>query len=170
MNQNEKTWQDRHIKRYIAIALGLSMLVFSLFVGFKRLLNPKLSWDYVGIVLILGFSGLLLINVLRIKLSEVYSDGIRIGNAPDNSYEKFRLKHKPILINWDDIKNIKIYGKDVSTALAPGAIDILLIKTKDNIKFESFIAQPKGFVKALKSLNKHHLLSKDSKYRDTTKK
>lgn len=164
MNKNKRIWQDRHIKKYIYILLSFSMFITFLVIGFKKLINPELSLEYFSIILILAFSLLLLINILRVRLSFIAFDGIRIGSAVDNSYERFRLKQKPTLIKWDNIKNIKIYGKDVSTALAPGTIDMLLVKTKDNIKFESFIAQPKDFVQTIKNLKKDYLFAKDSKY------
>ncbi len=162
-------WRDIHIKKYIYIAICLGMFITFTFLGHNNLLNPEISLDYFSLILILIFSGVLLINILRIKLSAIYVSGIRIGNAPDNSYEKFRLKQKPLLILWGNIKEIKIYGKDVSTALAPGIINLIRIKLNTGQIYECFIAQPKGFVKTLKDLNKHHLLTKDSKYREILK-
>ncbi|MEK6875869.1 MAG: hypothetical protein AABX63_00540 [Nanoarchaeota archaeon] len=160
----EKIWKDRHIKRYIYLLICTSgFLVFS-YIFFDDIFNIELSLDYFSIIIILGFFFLLLMHTLRAKLNFVTKEGIRIGNAPDDSYEIFRLKQKPTVINWADIKVIKIFGREVRRILNSAIIDILTIRTKDNNKYESFIADPKGFVKVLKSLNKEHLLVKDSKY------
>jgi len=165
----EKIWKDNHIKKYIYIAICTSgFLVFS-YIFFDDIFNIEVSLDYFSILIILGFFFLLLVHILRVKLNFVTEKGIRIGNAPDDSYEVFRLKQKPTTINWSDIREIKIFGREIRRPLNSVIIDMLAIKTRDNNKYESFIADPKGFVKAIKDLKKQHLLSKNSKYLETTK-
>ncbi len=166
----EKIWQDRHIKKYILITItSIAFLVF-LIISFDDLFMPKLNLDYFSIMGILIFLLLLIIHILRVRLNFVTKNGIRIGNAPDDSYEVFRLKQKPILIKWSDIKEIKIFGREVRRPLNSAIIDMLTIKTKSNKKYECFVAKPKGFVQALKTVKKTHLLSKGSKYLDLLKK
>lgn len=157
-------WRDFHIKRYLIVLFITAFMIFAINAS-----NPTLD-DLLSRKIILPLVPLLLlIIVLRIKLTYVREDGICIGNAPNGEYYSLKLS-KPKFIIWDVIKLIKIYNKAIKQPLMVDYQSFLLVTTKDNIKYECFIAQPKGFVKALKNLNKHHLLSKDSKYRDTIEK
>ena len=168
--KSDKIWVDWYIKKYIYIGICASGFLFFLTISFKQLAILKLSLDYFSILSILTFFLLLTLHILRVRLSFILPDSIRIGNAPDDTYEIFRLKQKPTTISWNDIKKIKIFGRQIRHPLNSVNIDILSIKTKDNKKYESFIAQPKGFIQAIKKLKKTHLLSKNSKYLDLEKK
>ena len=170
MGENVKIWKEVYLRRYIYLAICISgFLVFS-YIFFDDIFSIELNLDYFSIVIILGFFLLLLMHILRVKLTFFTKEVIRIGNAPDDSYEVFRLKQKPSVINWSDVKEIKIFGREVRRPLNSAIINMLAIKTKSNKKYECFIAQPKGFIQALKTLKKTHLLSKDSKYLDLAKK
>lgn len=159
-----KIWQDRHIKKYIYIILLSTLFGTFLYLGYDTLFSFELTLGYFSIILILAFSLLFLLHIFRVKLSYIDSNGIRIGNAPDDSYEKFKLNQKIHYIEWSQINNIKIKGRGIKRPTHMDVIDILTVNIKDNQKYESFIADPKGFLKALKSLKKDKLVAEDSKY------
>ena len=165
----EKLWQDRHIKKFIYITLVLFILLFFLYISFDHLVNPELSLSYFSITIILTFFLLFLIHIFRVRLTFISLDGIRLGNAPDDSYEKFKLHQKSINIYWNEIKSIRIIGRQIKRPTYIDIINILIISTKKGIKYESFIAQPKGFVKTIKAFKKGHLFVKDSKYLEIIK-
>jgi len=165
----EKIWSDRHNKRYALLALMVVGIFIFLYIFRWSLFQPKFSLSYISITIILFYFSIFIIHILRVRLTSIFEEGLRIGNAPDNSYEKFKL-NKSAFIYWEDITELKIYGKDVRTGLAPSTINLLRIKTKEKKKYESFLAQPKDFVDALKQLKKGNLLSKNSKYLDLLKK
>ena len=133
-------------------------------------LNKGSNNDIFFIILLLFFSSLIILNTFRINLSSVDVSGIRIGNAIDDKYQSIFLKNKKIFIKWDDMNKIKVKSKSVRRPFSSALINIVSITLKNNQKYESFIAQPKGFIKALKQLGKQKLLSKDSKYLEILKK
>ncbi|MBI5003344.1 hypothetical protein HZC31_08225 [Candidatus Woesearchaeota archaeon] len=88
-----------------------------------------------------------------------------MGNMSSHLYEFFFLKKNTIFLEWEKIKQITIINRAVIISHYSVLKPFLVIKTKGGRKYECFLAQPKGFMRALKSINKEHLLSKDSKYR-----
>ena len=106
--KSDKIWKDWHIKKYVTILICISSFFIFLFLFFDKLFNPTLSLNYLSIIIILTFFAVLSINVLRINLTFITKEGIKIGNAPDNSYERFRFKQKSSLIKWNNIEEIKI--------------------------------------------------------------
>lgn len=76
-----------------------------------------------------------------------------------------RFLHKGFFLNWDEILNMLIIKKLVSTGKYWAFHKELVIKTKDNKKYTGTIFNLQGFVLTLKKLNKYHLLDKTSKYK-----
>ena len=164
----QKIWVDRHFMKYfLDIALG-GLLLLVLYADFgemradisKYLLTTTFI-EYLAILLIIFF----FINSARIKLTYITKEGIRIGNASDDMYDKFKLK-QPHLYKWNEIKYVKIVGKEIRRPFHDDLINVLILRPKKAVKKECFIARPKGFVKVLNQLGKSYLLLKDSKFLD----
>jgi hypothetical protein len=159
-----ETWYDFHLKRYLIISFIFVLIIFTL-----NAVRPKLDSLLKPTMILPLVPLLLLIIILRIKLSSINTKGIKIGNAPNGEYYSVMLS-KSQFIEWDKIKSIKLYNKAVKQPLMVDYQSFLLIKTKDGQKYESFIAQPEKFLLQIKKLRKAQLVSTDSKYYDLIKK
>ena len=155
-------WKDFHIIRFIYLLILFILNPISIYL----IIKDYLMGDYrLDAILLLIFCTYFLNSILRTKLTQVSKKGIRIGNAIDDKYEKLKLK-KSILIDWKNIKAIKIIGHEIRRQSGFDVKNFLSIKTKEGKTYESFIANYKGFIKIMKKLNKAHLFSKDSKYQE----
>ena len=173
MKQNKIIWRDIDIPQIIISLIFLILLFIFIFY-----LNPfKNIHSLFGILYLklgesIGFPFMIIVFIFfiyqtfRIKLTYITNDGIRIGNAPDHKYTCLKLKQKPIFLEWGQIKQINIVNHAILVKYFSILKPFIIVKTNNRKKYECFLAQPKGFVKALKSINRQHLLSKDSKYRD----
>lgn len=162
----EKIWKDFHLRMVIYFFLSISLISFVIYYYFYK--QP--GWNELLLSLfILIFSIFILFNIVKTKLTYITSGGVRIGNAQEDSYERFNLKKETIFINWEEVKEIKIIRKVTKRSFREILIDYIVIKTRDNEKYESFIANPNGFLKTLKKLNKGRLVSKDSRYYELIK-
>jgi hypothetical protein len=97
-------------------------------------------------------------------MTYITNEGIRIGNAPDDMYDKFKFKQIPQFYKWNEIKYLKIAGKEIRRPMHNVLINMIILMPKKGIKKECFIARPKEFIDILRRMNKGHLLSKDSKF------
>lgn len=157
----KKIWQDRH---YIGIFIFLIALAW-LSLGLLIFATTNLSAIRFLIIFIFCVIPLYIVaNFLRTMLTCITKEGIRFGNAKDDSYQEFLFKRRPGFLSWDKIKEIEIIGRVIRRPYSTGLINILIVKSKDGKKHECFIANPKGFVKTIKDLKKSYLLAKDSKY------
>ena|SRR3989338_7197375 len=163
----EKIWKDFHPKRIFWLTLMLILLVV-FFVSLKDIFNSNNQYEIISGVFVIVLIFFFLFNLIRTDLSYITKNGIRLGNTKDDKYQSFKLQ-KSHFSTWNDIHSIKIKGRVVKRPTYADLIDVLEIKSKDNEKYECFIAQPQEFIKALKQLNKQHLLSKDSKYHELLK-
>ena len=151
---NKLIWRDFHLKRYLLVTFELLFLAYMLF-GIR----PTLSNSLPRTLLLTLFPLVLLFLTLRIKLTYILYGGVRIGNACNGEYISISL-NKSRFLEWDNIKTIKIYKKGIKYPLSINQESFLKIKTIDKNDYESFIANPKGFVKAIKDLKKDHLFAK----------
>ncbi|MDP3698193.1 MAG: hypothetical protein Q8R47_01260 [Nanoarchaeota archaeon] len=152
-------WRDVHWFRIIIIIIWSLMFLFYI-VGIIKYFT--FSSDYnsllmlgLGLFFIYGFLGLLLPSTTFIT-----TDGIRIGNVPNDVYSTVRIKQKPTLIEWDRIKEIKIIRKEVRHNYILVLRNFLVLVTSDRKKYQTFLANPEGFKEKLKKLNKSNLLKK----------
>lgn len=162
----KKIWKDVNIMRIVFFITNIILIPFIIYDAYKKDLgggNPVLLLAYLFAFLLCG---LIFINTIRTKLTYLTIDGIRIGNAPDDRYQHFKLTKKALFIKWNEIKSIKTVRHEVRRMAWAELKDFLVIKTKDGEVYQSFIAQPKGFIKNVKDLKKDYLFSKDSKYID----
>ena len=151
-------WRDFHIKRWLIILFLVAFFIYGMVV-----VRP-ISDNILTRTMILPIIPLLLlVFILRIRFTYVSDNGIRIGNARNGEYDYIKIS-KPIFIKWNEIKNIKIYKKPIKQPLMLDYQSFLMIRTFSQDKYESFIAQPDGFIQALKKLKKGYLLAKDSKH------
>ena len=104
---------------------------------------------------------------IRMKYIVIERGGLWSGNNISGQLlnKLFRLKQKNIFIFWNDIRKIEIYDKIIAVSYAGGMVPFVAIKTKYGKEYECLIVNIEGFKKALKKLNKYHLLSKNSKYK-----
>lgn len=152
---NRIIWRDFHLKRCLIILFIIAFVIYGLFVVRPITIDTIFS----RMVILPLIPLLLLLLVLRIKLTYVTENGIRIGNAPNGEYYSIKLSKSKFII-WREIKTVQIYKKTVKQPLMLDYQNFLLIKTKNTQIYESFVANPKGFIQTLKKLNKHHLLTK----------
>ncbi len=157
-------WKDFHIKKIIYF-FGFSVVgwisIHTFIKDYKQQVYDINSFaSLIGII----FSTFILYNLFRTKLTYITNGGIRVGNAPDDRYEHIKLAKRVSFIRWDEIKYINITRHEVRRMASSELISYLTVKTKDGEIHESFIAKPKGFIKALNNLKKVYLVSKDSKY------
>lgn len=163
MIRMRRIWKDFHFLKTSLLVIFILFFTFSFIVYIKEL-GFILTKQLFLLSIVLSVPLYFIIGMLRNRLTYITSEGIRIGNAYDDSYERIFLKQKPTFIEWNKIKEIKIIGKEVPRPGYKWLVDFLIIKTKEGKKYQSFIARPKGFIQALKKLKKSSLLSKDSKY------
>ena len=117
-----------------------------------------LIFDFNPFGLIISIVPLFLtILLFRYKLTYITSEGIRIGNAPDDTYGKIKLMNSSFL-SWKEIKEIKIINHQVSRNICWIIKPFISIKSKKGRRYECFIANPKGFSNALEKLHKSSLL------------
>ena len=98
-------------------------------------------------------------------MSFLKSNGIKIGNLTFRKWGTFDKTQDNLFIKWNNIKNLKLVQRVHLTTKISLVRHYLIIKTKQNKKYESIIYDVPGFLKTLKKINKNHLLTKDSKYK-----
>ena len=156
---NQIIWKDRKIYELLLLFL---FIIGSIFAIFGIVVSDKDYKIFFGIWLLFSFY-LIYIYYFRRKLTYINNKGIIIGNLTFRKLNTYDPIQNPELIEWDSIKSILIKGKlHGSRSLA---IDYLYVFKKKVGKVECRLYNPKGFVEALKKINRYHLLSKDSKYR-----
>ena len=156
-----KIWRDINIRRIYYFFLSVGMISFIIYYNTDYTLEKN---EIILSFIIAIYSIFIMFNTLRTKLTYISNQGIRIGNALNDKYDAFKSLKKAEFIPWGVIDSIKIFRREIHRPFHNVLISYVLIKTKDNKKYESFIANPKGFIQALKTLKKTHLISKDSKY------
>jgi hypothetical protein len=162
-----KIWRDTHYFRIFLLICSYIFLLFYLKAVIKYFSNDvKQS---LLLILIMCIPILFIINILRTRLTYITSEGIRIGNAPEDTYERIKLP-KTIFLSWKEIDKITIINRVVKHNFRQVLRPFLIVKSKKGKRYECFIAQPRSFLEALKKLNKFNLVSKDSKYLDVGKK
>ena len=165
MKNKEKLWKDFHITRLINLLFAFLLISIPIYIIIKEYNNGEYSLSgIIFLIFWIYFSNIL----LRTRLTYITNEGINIGNAPDDNYEKLKLK-KIVFIYWKDIKEIKIVRHEVGRMGWVALKQFLVIKTKEGKAYKSFISNYKGFIKIMKKLNKSNLFSKDSKYQELIK-
>lgn len=146
--------------KYILLFLGLPITLSFLLPNSSFLIKTILYLGVTALVLLL-----LLVSFMwmRVKLTYITKEGIRIGNAYFNCGNDIILRQKPTFLKWGKIKSLKIKGR-VSLGGISILNDYLVLETVEGRKFECFLNKPNDFLKTIKTLGKSNLFSKDSKY------
>lgn len=156
--KGELVWKDRKnliIIKYLVLVISLVLWIYLSFFTTQDNLN-RVS----GLVLIIVF-GYFLYFQLKERVTYLSIDGVRMGNAGGDKKKRFTS-----FCSWSVVSSIKIVSKGHYGPLGGGSANYLVLsKKKERKVFDCVLYDPKGFVEALKKLNKYHLLSKDSKYR-----
>jgi hypothetical protein len=158
-NQNSIIWKDnRGIELFIILILSLSSVFFLSMLFLNEIKNRYffLVPFFIAIFVLYIYS--------RRRLTYINPEGIIIGNLSYNKRSSYDPNQNLKLINWISIKSVLILGKIHSSRLSR-TVDYLYILKKDGTKYDCLIYDPKGFIEAIKKLNKSDLISKDSKYK-----
>lgn len=143
----------------IMTLIGLLLFILILFAVPKtNRFSRIIAYLFIALALVL------ILQLIRARLSYISKEGIRIGNCYRNCSKHLILKQKPTFILWDKVKNIKIFGVKERSLIHGFTSDYLSVATKDHKKYDCLLNDPKGFLKTIEDLKKSHLFTKDSKY------
>ncbi len=160
-NLRNKVWRDFHwVKILHEISYGV-MLAYGIFLTVS---NPLLSQPLILVPMVIV--SLLMIYVilaaLLTKLTYITNNGIRVGNSHNGAYTIIPIKKKADFILWKDVDYIMLINKVVRPGYVSFLKPFLVVKTTKGKRYDCFIACPGSFLKALKRINKDHLV-KDRK-------
>ena len=159
MHMSNIIWRDIHWYQILSAVLGLGMFLYFAW----GLIEYSSSFDIFlnSLSLIVTLMCLyFFIATIMTKLTYITSDGVRIGNAPNDMYSSIRLGPAPFL-KWKDITSLKIQKKAVRHGWVALLVPFLIVRTKGKT-YKTFLARPVAFQLTLKRLHKDHLLSKSS--------
>jgi len=154
-------WRDLHWYKILSYIISLGFFLF-----FSFSLFSERSYDLVNILLFGGiscFSLYLFFATLTTKLTYITQEGIRIGNATNDTYSRIIFSGSPFL-EWNQIRKIYITNNVVRHGWVLFLRPFLIIKLKNGKTYKTFVARPRNFIKTLRELKKEDLLSKNSKY------
>lgn len=160
IENGEVIWKDKKKNEIV-----VSLITFLTLISFFFL--TIYSRNYLGtiIFLIMSIISLFSVYVQLIRgLSIVYSYGVLIGNITLKNWHNIGLKAR-LFIRWKEINSIKFTNHEIKVPKARVLRTFIIIKTNDNKGYKFLVYDFKGFIQALKKLNKYHLLSKESRYR-----
>jgi len=154
------TWRDDLKKKKLSLIFIIILFFFFLILFFKNnTIESRYSFiNFFFLVLLLPL--IFLIPILRIRLSYLTNKGLRIGNAPDDNFFSYYLKHPPIFLPWEHIKHIKIKNKVIRHGPSCLKKEFLIIKDTEGKEYECYLSDSKGLVDALKKVSKENLLKK----------
>src|SRR3989338_281579 len=165
MEKREIIWEDLKQKEYFFVYIILIIILFTFFISI--FVVEFLSFEFFGLLFIMLYFILLFIFGLKKRYIIIERGGLWSGNNTSGQLldKLFVLKQKNTFIFWNDISKIEIIKKIIAVSYAGGMVPFVAIKTKYGKEYECLIVNIEGFKKALKKLNKYHLLSKNSKYK-----
>ena len=157
----EIVWKDKKTNEIILILIILlSFIILSLAFFFINSFLERIIFAIIWFVI-----GLYALCVqLPRRLSKLFIYGILMGNINRARWHKLGLR-KEYFINWAQVRHIELINYEVKVPRGSWERTFIVVKTKTNKKYECVVYDPKGFVNALKKLNKYRLLSKDSRYK-----
>lgn len=159
-----KIWEDAKQKPGFLVYFLTFIIPLVFFIGFIISFG---SFDSLLLFILTILFSLIFVLGIRIKYIIIEKEGIWSGNNTSGQMinKIFILKQKNNFILFKNIDELKIKEKNIYFSYVANKSNFLIIKTKDGKEYECAIADPRGFIDALKKLNKHHLLSKDSRYK-----
>jgi hypothetical protein len=162
----KKIWQDVHLSKYLSSLFFILFFSFLFWTGFRDYYQIK-TYQIVIVSLVFLFALYYFISMWTPKPTYVAVGGIRIGDIPNDGYELniFKFKRESTFLSWSQIKNVNIINKSVKHNFLLVLKPFLVVRSKDGRKYQTFIANPKGFVKALKELKKDKLLVANASFK-----
>jgi len=161
IEKGDMIWKDKKTNEVIITSVILiSLIIFIMAFLIIGSLIEKLIFAVV-----FGIIGLyaLYVQLLR-KLTILYTSGILLGNINLDKWHRTGLR-KRFFLEWKDINYIKLRDREVKVPRGSWARTFIIIKVKDNKRYDCVIYNPKEFVEALKKINKYNLLTNDSRYK-----
>lgn len=160
MKENERImWADSRWRLYLVfsfIFLFMSLLSYATFLS-PNSESKNILWKVIGLF-ILGFFLWVLYRILVLRFNYLTNNGIRIGNLYYNYFSDILSKKIALFINFKDIKEIKLQNRAYIGAFGGGLNCFLIIKTKDDRKYDCHLYDKSGFIESLKKVSKEHLL------------
>jgi len=160
-------WKDRPLLPYVIVitAVIFDSYIISIIILNRSDIRNHISAFILGILMI-ALSVYYVIAALLPRTTIILKSGIRVGNIIDDKYDYniFTFKRKSPYVEWPDIAKIELMEKKVWHTFIYLPKSFLVVHTKKDGEHETYLAQPKGFVKTLATLNKQNLLSADSKF------
>lgn len=160
-HRKEVIWRDRKYLGFLFLLIFFLLFIFVYFISAEGegMFIKIAYWIFLLYIL---FE---LIRYSLIKYVMLKRDGIYMHDVRFNKRASFKVTNRFIFVKWDRIKFIKIVNKEVKTGYGMLLLyKFIIVKTKDK-KYMCQIINVKGFLKALKAINKYSLLSKDSRYK-----
>lgn len=157
-------WEDSKQKEGFLV---YSLLVFSIMLFiFIFITNWGSSESFISLIIAIIFT-LVFILGLRLKYLSIEKKGLWTGNNTSGQFidKLFILKQENLFLRWAKIDEITITEKLYAIGSAGGYKLYVVIRTKEGREYECLIVNKKGFIQALKKLNKYHLLDKKSRER-----
>lgn len=155
-------WRDRYFFTILVNISCLVSLIYTLIVIIKNFnaeffMNLTIITYMFYLLIILVF-----LNSLRMKLTYLTNEGIRIENTPDSQYITIKLKQKPRFFRWAEIEYLKLICRHQGPY--GYIINLLVLNSKSGKKYECWISKPQKFINKLSEINKKNLLTKDSRF------
>jgi hypothetical protein len=154
-------WKDRNLNEIILMIITLISIIFLIAIFFVVVSKS----ERIYFIVLSGIIGLwALESQLLRNLTIIFSNGILIGNISLKRWHTVIPKRRKFLI-WKDITSIRLIDREVKVPGGSWSRKFTSIKDKDEKRYECVVYDSKGFILALKKLNKDHLLDKKSRYK-----
>ena len=159
-DRKKMVWKDRKYLGFIFILILLLFFIFIYFIADDEGIFIKI---FYGIFLLF-----ILFELIRYSLKKFVAlskEGMFMHDVKFKKRGFFKTTNFSVFVPWNKIKSIKIINKEVKSGYGMLLLyKFVIVKTKDR-KYMSEIINVKGFLKALKEINKYNLLPKDSRYK-----
>lgn len=154
-------WQDNDMRKYVSIVFCL-FLFFVVWSSFYNSFNtPQYSRKLIFAIIITLFIFYLLNINIRTRLTYVNDKGIRVGNAPDDKYQRI-IKKNNLFFKWQKIKAIRLQQKPITRPFFSVMKFYITLVTKKCEEYESYISKPEEFKSILKKMGKNYLIKRKS--------
>ncbi len=161
-NKGKIVWKDNLAKDW--------GIWYWLFLSIIAALILFFIWDK-GLLNRLGFSLFLIVSlyclVLHLTATRVTLSltGILLGDLIKVRLGVYKIKKRNIFVSWDNVKSINFENYLSGGSYVKNPRPFLVIRTKDKKKYIYTTHDITGFLKALRKINRHSLISKNLRYR-----
>ena len=170
MTKNEEEFKIIWRDKLDSIIWGVYIFCFiaAFFIG--AIIPDRSNIQIAIITVILGpIFSIGIYSLLRKTILIILDGGIILDNTrfiPINLLKgtNIKISSRRNFINWKEINTLTLKNREVRGGRMSSLMTFLVLNTNKG-KYQTKVTDVKGFIEALKKLNKYHLLSKDSKYR-----